>query len=173
MSQQIAASIRSVLYGLRDQLLGQLVVPTKEQIIFAAEEDPMFRESLQDIVFQVGKEKPWKQNDIASGRVNYVTTRELTIHIRSQFVTDYADLDIDAILAQTTGHVSLEDAVYNALHDFQPVDEAGNLLIADTIKLWDLTAPKRHPKRPEWVVSKISTEIKYQRVMSLQNNTFF
>src|SRR6202030_1531694 len=164
MADQTSSSLRSILYAMRDQLLAFGVCPEKERILFVAEDDPPLYVCTQDIAIQMGKEKAIKPNNVASGRVTFDCIRELTIHVRSSFTGDTTGLDETHLTEISVGHIVFLDAVYNALHDFWPVDLNNNVITIDPIKLGDCSEAKRLPKRPDWIVSKITAMVKYQKV---------
>ncbi len=168
MAAQIRSTIGAILLTIQAQLVEKQVVPTLDRVLFwMGEDEPPFFVTEPDIVLHVLDEVPRNPNNLASGRIDCQRTRNLFVHLRTHMVTDQTQLDQETLLSQTGGHLQLEDAAYNALENFQPLDDDDNWLVACPLHLMKLTDPRRSRKHPEYFVSKLMTSIVYVRNLDL------
>ena len=119
-----------------------------------------------DVLFVIGGETPDVKVIDGAGRNVNLRTREITLVARSRVLLDPVGSDQLAMLDVGTGHVQLEDSICNACEIYWPMDEAGNPLAVQPIRLGRLAKARKEKQHPEWIYSEWEVSVPYIRQLS-------
>lgn len=161
MASVIRSSIIDIAKAIKAQLVAFAGFQPSQVFITSKRKIPHFVGE-KDCILRIGGEHPDEPAIRADGRQNNQRYRTVTITIRTRQAVDRAGTDTKHLLNDDIGHLAVEDAVFNALEIFWPVDIAQNAITNCPIRLGPLTETESETQ-PEWLSSSVTVEIDYSR----------
>lgn len=162
MATVVPSSPLQWLPPLQAQLVSVTGLPV-ERVNFVIRSNPPMA-SPQDILIWPSAIINYDPISFGSGRVAPVVTREVRVFLRTRLATDQAEYDDTFLLDASLGHVQMEDLVFGALYDFQPVDGSGNALLSVPLQFKSGPEPLKPEERdiPDLGVSVFTFQAMYE-----------
>jgi len=154
------SSIRTVLEAVQAWLVAQEVLDADRILLVAR---PFTEVPLEmgdaDLLLRPGSFLP-TGNETGAGRYDTRIRRILEIAVRTRLEVDEVGQDLHW-LRDDARHLALEEAVLAALEIFPPEDAAGNILLAEPMRLVDGTAAEKRKDKRGWGQSVLRFEMIY------------
>jgi len=121
----------------------------------------------REVLIRVLGERPDRQAIDGAGRAVNRRERRIQVECRTRLFLDVSHEDRLRLTHASLGHLALEDTVCDALESLLPADDSQNVLVAGVVRCQDLSDPKADHEAREWVSSKWSVELPYDRDLDL------
>lgn len=161
----LRSKVSDIVDAVRQQLAawGALGLPVERILVWAGRDLPPHTQAEQDLVLKPRGMQPDRPITDAAGRVDFRVRRRLSVIVRTRSVVDDADRSQEWLEDPNAGHFAFEEAVVDALHDFFPADDAGNLLTIEPVKFVGSGDPEQETKaEPGWGQSQLDFELFYE-----------
>ncbi len=132
-------SVGDILKAMESKLLVNGVIKDATQFIVTMRGDPPHLVAKFDVVVKVSRYFSIKPRSEGGSRWDTVITRTIFVQARTLFAGSGAGNDKDWAYA----HYPREDALLDALHEFHPEDEDGNVLLVVPMTLSSGEAAER------------------------------
>jgi hypothetical protein len=118
-----------------------------------------------DVLLRAGGFIVDQRLDLAGGRITTALTRSLIVTCRTRVSLDESGKDLAWLFGDgnlVLGHLALEEAVVDALHEQTPTDASGNLLTKEPVKLVGGTEASKEGRDPNsWGSSLLTFSMVY------------
>ncbi len=162
MAEVKHSSIIDVCKAIRDRLVAGGVFPSGAVYVTSRKTIPHFQGE-RDCILRILGEQPDAAAIRGAGRLNDQRTRTLQLIIRTRRATDVSGSDEKHLLNEDTGHVAVEDQVFDALEIFWPTDVGENALTNCPVRMSGPTEAFEDQELPEWLSSSVTIEVDYSR----------
>ena len=103
-----------------------------------------------------------------SGRTCLIISRPMVVTLRTRLQVDTSDVQTQWFLDQINGHLIKEEALFNGLCNFVPLDVSGNWLLSEVLHPIQ-TPPEIAVEKPTgkgWGQSHLTFLLKYQALLN-------
>lgn len=166
MARPIQVGMAAILAATKGHLMDSLGFPAERVYVIASPPVNDKYQADQVVAIHVGdfvRNVPWSDG---SSRICTYLSRQLEVVCHTRLALDYAAEDYIWLVHNSLGHLALEDAVANAMDDWLPMDNSGNVLTLQPVKLLGGRAPTKEErvKAPGWGLSVIQFAVAYQPI---------
>jgi hypothetical protein len=163
VAQPIRTSIRTIALAIQTQIMAITGFKSDRVGIVGDGVIPHFT-ATQDVLIRLMDENGDDDALHGAGRVDDRRDRHMTIVCRVRSQQDQAGSDLLRLTRLTTGLVTLEDQVMDALQIFQPQDNVSNVITPEPMRIINGPhAPRHDPDDINWISSEIDLTVKYIR----------
>lgn len=175
MAAQIRASLATILPLIETQIVTVLEWTNPNRVKSVARDVGQIAhyQGDQDILIRPGDFLSLQSYDDGAGRWDTRIRRILEVGVRSRRRGDPTDQDDIWLTDPKAGvaYVALEEAVLNALHQFEPEDSNQNVLTCEPMRIYTGRKPVKAPKdMAAWGYGVLLFEITYQPPLDLTLN---
>lgn len=162
---QAPTSLTQILPAIQAQIQLALGWQTQPERVNLSTKDvqPRFR-SDQDCYIRLMDITPRQGFEHGSGRTCIILSRPMVVTLRTRLQVDPSDIQNAWLLDPTYGHWIKEEALFNGLVNFVPLDSSGNWLTAEVLHPLP-TPPEIASEKPVgkgWGQSHLTFELVYQ-----------
>ena len=130
-------------------------------ILLVADDDPPTIQGNREVLLRPRGLLADREFVEASGRVDRRVRRRLSVIVRTLLRVDPVDSDAQFLTDAANGHYALEEAVWNILDTFLPIDANNNALCFEPIHPLPTTEARRDRKNAGWGWSACDFEVPY------------
>lgn len=150
MATVVRSKFAAILTAVQTQLRSSTGFPAERCFMAITEISPSVAQADKYIVIRPRGASINAPIEIGAGRIDTRAKRRFSVILRTRFEVD-EDGKAPAWLTDATyGHLLTEHAIFDALCDFQPLDDSSNWLACEPIKLVSVGQPDEDKQFTGW-----------------------